>query len=173
MKPTIGACFMRFGLIQTVSKALPSVRNDTHQEDLQALKDQGVIGIAFNASLKGVAYYENVEPLLSRLSALDMWAQFQVEGDQLPNFLPMIERTGVKVLIDHCARPYLDQGFEAAGILALKSLAQSGQTVVKISGFSKFSKMPSPLPTQKRMWISWSTPSNAKTIAFGHPTGPT
>jgi len=130
-------------------KGIAVVGKDTPQEDLQSLKDQGVIGIAFNASLKGVAYYEDIEPLLSRLSALDMWAQFQVEGDQLPNFLPMIERTGVKVLLDHCARPYLDQGFEAAGILALKSLSQSGQTVVKISGFSKFSKMPFPFADTK------------------------
>jgi len=125
-------------------KGIAVVHNTTHRDELQALKAQGVIGVAFNASLKGVEYYQNIEPLLKHLSALDMWAQFQVEGDQLINFLPMIERTGVSVMIDHCARPYLDNGLESHGIGALKSLAQSGQTVIKISGFSKFSKQPFP-----------------------------
>jgi predicted TIM-barrel fold metal-dependent hydrolase len=127
-------------------KGIAVVNNNTPQVELQTLKEQGVIGIAFNASLKGVEHYQNIEPLLKLLCALDMWAQFQVEGDQLTHFLPMIEKTGVKVLLDHCARPYLEDGTQSPGIQALKSLAQSGQTVVKISGFSKFSKLPFPFP---------------------------
>lgn len=49
-----------------------------------------------------------------------MWAQLQVEGNQLVDFVPMIDRSGVKVLIDHCARPYLGDGTHCPGIQALK-----------------------------------------------------
>jgi len=121
-------------------KGIAVLANNTTQEELQLLKAKGVIGVAFNASLKGADHYQDIEPLLVAIREQHMWAQFQVEGDQLLRFLPMIERTGVQVLIDHCARPYLELGERAPGVQALKSLAQSGQTVVKISGFSKFSK---------------------------------
>ena len=130
-------------------KGIAVVANEASKDELQTLKDKGVIGFAFNASLKGSAHYQNIEPLLKNIAQLGMWAQLQVEGNQLVDFVPMIDRSGVKVLIDHCARPYLGDGTNCPGIQALKSLAQSGQTVIKISGFSKFSLRPFPFEDTK------------------------
>jgi len=109
-------------------------------EALRALRDQGVVGIAFNVALHGLDYYHDIDPLLAHLHTLGMWAQFQVIGDQLVKLLARIERAGVRTLIDHCGRPTLENGVGAAGVQALHTLARSGLAAVKLSGFAKFSK---------------------------------
>jgi predicted TIM-barrel fold metal-dependent hydrolase len=118
--------------------------DDTTRERLQDLQAQGVVGVAFNVSLHGVAYYQRIEPLLQRMAALGLWAQFQVEADQLVELMPMIHRTQVPVLIDHCGRPRLSDGVQAPGVQALLALGRSGQAVVKISGYAKFSQQAFP-----------------------------
>jgi predicted TIM-barrel fold metal-dependent hydrolase len=122
-----------------VFKGIAVVSNDCSDESLAKLQSQGVIGVAFNASLHGVAYYADIEPLLKRLAQQGMWAQFQVEGDQLLELLPMIESSGVRVMIDHCGRPHLEAGLQQAGFQALLALGRSGSAVVKLSGLAKFS----------------------------------
>ena len=112
---------------------------DTSLAALRALQAQGIVGVAFNAAFHGLAYYQDIDPLLARLAELGMWAQFQVEGDQLAALLPRLERCGVRTLIDHCGRPTLADGPDAPGLQALLRLADSGQGVVKLSGFAKFS----------------------------------
>src|SRR4030095_11525800 len=76
-------------------KAVAVVPNDTGAEALQELKILGVVGIALNVALLGVDFYRNIGPLLQRLRDLDMWAQVQVEGDQLVRLKPMLVDSGV------------------------------------------------------------------------------
>ena len=123
-----------------VFKGIAVVPNDISLEALQQFKSQGVIGVAFNPSLMGFDYYANIEPLLQRLKQLDMWAQFQVENDLLIDFLPMLSRVDVKVMVDHCGRPHLEAGVSQPGFQALLALGREGRAVVKISGFAKFSQ---------------------------------
>jgi predicted TIM-barrel fold metal-dependent hydrolase len=89
--------------------------------------------------LHGLDHYADIDPLLVHLRDLDMWAQFQVAGDQLEALWPRIERVGVKTMIDHCGRPNLTDGPNAPSLKALWQLADSGLGVIKISGFAKFS----------------------------------
>ncbi len=121
-------------------KGIAVLPNDASDELLAILAEQGVIGAAFNASLHGAAYYAGIAPLLQRLARRGMWAQFQVEGDQLLEFLPMIHATGVRVMIDHCGRPDIQAGVQQAGFQALLGLGRAGQALVKLSGFAKFSE---------------------------------
>jgi predicted TIM-barrel fold metal-dependent hydrolase len=123
-----------------VFKGIAVVPNDCSQEQLALLQNQGVIGIAFNASLHGCRHYADIVPLLRRMASQGMWAQFQVEGDQLLDLLPMIESSGVRVMIDHCGRPDLRSGLSQPGFQALLALGRDGQSVVKLSGFAKFSR---------------------------------
>ena len=120
-------------------KGIAVVANDCSLEQLEILKTQGVIGIAFNVALMGAAFYADIEPLLGRLKHLDMWAQFQVEKDLLLDFLPMLARVDVKAMFDHCGRPNVDAGTHQPGFQALLALGREGRAVVKISGFVKFS----------------------------------
>ena len=125
-----------------VFKGIAVVPNDCPETTLDAFKAQGVIGVAFNTSLKGVDFYNDIGPLLERLKRLGMWAQFQVENDQLPEILPWIEKTQVKVLIDHCGRPNLksEAGLQQKGFQALLALGRSHDAVIKLSGYAKFSQ---------------------------------
>ena len=121
-------------------KGIAVVPNDCSEEMLAAYQQQGVIGVAFNVSLNGVAYYADIAALLGRLARLGMWAQFQVEGDQLIELMSMIEASGVRVMIDHCGRPSAEAGVRQTGFQALLALGRAGQAVVKLSGFAKFSR---------------------------------
>jgi predicted TIM-barrel fold metal-dependent hydrolase len=121
-------------------KGIAVVANDISDEQLALLQSQGVIGIAFNASLHGCAYYAGIGPLLKRMAGREMWAQFQVQDDQLLQLLPMIEASSVRVMIDHCGRPDLTRDVNQEGFSALLALGRGGQAVVKLSGFAKFSR---------------------------------
>ena len=123
-----------------VLKGIAVVPNDCNLEQLQVLKAQGVIGLAFNPALMGFDFYADIEPLLQRLKQLDMWAQFQVENDLLLDFVPMLSRVDVKMMVDHCGRPNLSAGLTQPGFQALLALGREGRAVVKISGFAKFSQ---------------------------------
>lgn len=135
-----------------VFKGIAVVPNDIGVEALQQLKAQGVIGVAFNPALMGFDFYANIEPLLQRLKQLDMWAQLQVENDVLLDFLPMLSRVDVKLMVDHCGRPNLNSDLAQPGFAALLALGREGRTVVKISGFAKFSHAEFPF-TDTRVFV--------------------
>lgn len=125
-------------------KGIAVVPNNCGLEELETLKSQGVVGVAFNVALMGCNFYADIEPLLRRLRQLDMWAQFQVEKDLLLDFLPMLSRVSVKTMFDHCGRPDAAGGSRQPGFQALLALGREGRAVVKISGFVKFSNVAFP-----------------------------
>lgn len=121
-------------------KGVAVVAADTDMATLKALQAQGIVGIAFNPSLHGLAYYADIDPLLGRLADLGLWAQFQMAGNQLAELWPRLQGLPLRVMIDHCGRPVLADGPQAPGLRALQALADSGRGVVKVSGFAKFSE---------------------------------
>jgi predicted TIM-barrel fold metal-dependent hydrolase len=121
-------------------KGIAVVPNDVSFIKLERLKAIGVVGIAFNATIFGSAYYADTAPLLSRLSSLNLFLQLQFEGDQLLQMLPLIYSSKVKVLIDHCGRPSPNAGIDSPSFQALLELGRQNRAVIKISGFQKFSQ---------------------------------
>jgi predicted TIM-barrel fold metal-dependent hydrolase len=77
---------------------------------------------------------------LAKLADLDMFLQIQVHGDQLLEFLPAIEKSPVRLLIDHCGRPVTGAGLEQPAFQALLALGRSGKANIKLSGYTKFSR---------------------------------
>jgi predicted TIM-barrel fold metal-dependent hydrolase len=125
-------------------KGIAVVENDVTTEALQGLKGQGVLGVAWNVTHYGVDYYRNAGPLVEKLAALDMFVDIQTEHDQLPRMLPLLARTDVRVLVDHCGRPTVDAGVDQPGFRALLELGATRRAFVKLSGFVKFSNEPAP-----------------------------
>lgn len=121
-------------------KGVAVVRNDTGRDELQALQAQGIVGIAFNVALLGTDFYRDTAPLLERLRELDLWAQVQVEGQQLVSLLPLLRDSGAKLLFDHTGRPDVAAGLGQPGFQALLGLAETGRACVKLSGYVKFSQ---------------------------------
>jgi predicted TIM-barrel fold metal-dependent hydrolase len=125
-------------------KGIAVVSNDAQRSELEDLKARGIVGIAFNPALFGTAYYADASGLLARLADLDLIAQVQVLDDQLLDMLPMLKASGARLLFDHCGRPNPDAGLEQPGFQALLELGRTGKAHVKISSFSKLSRMSFP-----------------------------
>ncbi len=125
-------------------KGIAVVRNSASLTELQDLKAAGVVGVAFNAALLGTDFYADTGPLLQHLRDLDMWAQVQVEGDQLLALNALLKASGVKVLFDHCGRPNAAAGLHQAGFKTLLSWADTGRVCLKLSGYAKFAALPFP-----------------------------
>ena len=125
-------------------KGIAVVKNDASLAELQDLKAAGVVGVAFNAALLGTDFYADTAPLLQQLRDLSMWAQVQVEGDQLVALNALLKDSGVKVLFDHCGRPNAAAGLNQPGFQTLLSWADTGRACVKLSGCAKFSNQPYP-----------------------------
>jgi predicted TIM-barrel fold metal-dependent hydrolase len=125
-------------------RGMAVVRNDIPHAELAALKDAGVLGVTLNAALLGVDHYADAGPLLSHLEALDMIADVQVIDDQLVALGPLLDRSGVRVHIDHCGRPDPTAGIDAPGFRELLRRGRAGRAVVKLSGCVKVSREPYP-----------------------------
>jgi predicted TIM-barrel fold metal-dependent hydrolase len=131
-------------------KGIAVVPNDVGRAELERLKAAGVVGVAFNTTVNGVAYYANAAPLLRLLAELDLFVQVQVEHDQLLTLTPQLLASGARVLIDHCGRPTPSAGLGQRGFQALLAMARSGRATVKLSGFQKFSAESAPYHDAER-----------------------
>ena len=120
-------------------KGIAVVRNDASLRELQDLQAAGVVGVAMNVALLGVDFYRDTPPLLERLRTLGLWAQVQVQNDELVALAPMLKDSGARLLFDHTGRPNPAAGLMHPGFQTLLELAQTGRACVKLSGFAKFS----------------------------------
>lgn len=121
-------------------KGVAVVPNGIGSDALAELMVQGIVGVAFNPSAWGLAFYQDAAALVARLVELDMFVQVQTEKDQLVDLMALIGPTKVKILIDHCARPVVAAGLGQAGFRRALELGRSGQACVKLSGYAKFSE---------------------------------
>ncbi len=108
-------------------------------DELAALQARGVVGVAWNPSALGLGYYRDAAVLLPKLVELGLFLQIQVECDQLLTLAPMIEASGVRVLIDHCGRPDVAAGVGGAAFQAMLDWGWRRRAIVKLSGYDKFS----------------------------------
>ncbi len=120
------------------------VANDISTAALARLKSRGIVGVAFNTPFHGVDYYAGAGELLRRLVDLDLFLNLQVREDELLALLPLLDRSDVRVVFDHCGRPAPERGLEQPGFQALLALGLAGRASVKISGLSQFSREPHP-----------------------------
>jgi len=115
------------------------VDNGIAIEQLAALQAAGMVGVAFNPSFLGVDHYLGATGLLARLRELGMLLQVQVERDQLPALMPLLDGCGLPLLFDHCGKPEPRAGLAQPGFQALLALGRAGRSFIKLSGFAKFS----------------------------------
>jgi predicted TIM-barrel fold metal-dependent hydrolase len=125
-------------------KGIAIIGFDADLATLRDLKAQGVLGAAFNPTFHGIDYYKRAEGLIAKLAELDMYLQIQSEHDQLAMFVPWIEAMPIRVLIDHCGRPTPEAGLVQPGFQALLRIARTKRVSVKLSGYSKFARLPYP-----------------------------
>ncbi|ANN76468.1 amidohydrolase family protein [Bordetella flabilis] len=71
---------------------------------------------------------------LRRLVDLDWHVHVHIDGPRLPLVLPYLERSGVKIVIDHIGRPDPVTGVDSDGFRAMVAAVEKGRTWVKLSG---------------------------------------
>ena len=125
-------------------KGVAVVENDVDISELERLKAAGVIGIAFNVPFHGADYYRNTASLLEKLTSLGLFLQIQVEQDQLLDLLPLIDKSPVRLVFDHCGRPSVAQGVSGRAFQALLAIGRERDAHIKLSGYYKFSQLPHP-----------------------------
>ena len=125
-------------------RGMAVVLNDTPRAELAALRDAGVLGVTLNAALLGAEYYADAGRLLADLESLDMIADLQVIGEQLLALSPLLRRSGVRLLVDHCGRPDPTGGIMEPAFRELLRWGRTGRAVVKLSGCVKVSRQPYP-----------------------------
>ncbi len=105
-------------------KGVAVVDNHINRDDLVQLRERGIVGTILQAALLGVDAFRDTGPLLRNLAELDMFADVQVHADQLVEMAPLLEPSGVCVLIDHCWRPIPGVGLSQPGFRRLLDLAR-------------------------------------------------
>ncbi|MDA9519096.1 2-pyrone-4,6-dicarboxylate hydrolase [Bradyrhizobium sp. CCBAU 11434] len=120
------------------------VENDVDIRELERLKAAGVIGVAYNVPFHGADYYRNTAPLLEKLVSLGLFLQIQVENDQLLDLLPLIDKSPVRLVFDHCGRPSVGRGVKGKTFQALLAIGRERNAHIKLSGYYKFSQQPHP-----------------------------
>ncbi|MHC2686536.1 putative TIM-barrel fold metal-dependent hydrolase [Bradyrhizobium diazoefficiens] len=120
------------------------VENDVDISELERLKAAGVIGVAFNVPFHGADYYLRAAALLEKLTSLGLFLQIQVEQYQLLDLLPLIDKSNVRLVFDHCGRPSVGQGLQGKAFQALLAIGRERDAHVKLSGYYKFSQQPHP-----------------------------
>jgi predicted TIM-barrel fold metal-dependent hydrolase len=106
------------------------------ERDLDALVDGGVVGVRFNLSSFGSTQitHSDTPRLLAMLRDRGMVLQVHSTGDELAEALAPLRAGGVRLVIDHFARPHTGRGLSQPGFAALLELGRSSDAVVKLSG---------------------------------------
>jgi predicted TIM-barrel fold metal-dependent hydrolase len=72
--------------------------------------------------------------LLKRIADLDWHVHVHIEGERLPDVMPALLASGMKIVIDHLGRVKREDCPDGAGFRAIVDAAAKGRTWVKASG---------------------------------------
>jgi predicted TIM-barrel fold metal-dependent hydrolase len=103
---------------------------------LETLANDGVLGVRLPfISMKQLPDISTFEyrSFFRRLADLDWHIHLHTEGENLPALIPLIEGSGVKLVIDHLGRPDPKTGVESEGFKAMLRSIAKGRTWVKMS----------------------------------------
>src|SRR5215831_14475994 len=103
---------------------------------LELMARDGIVGVRLPyvnlAELPDLTAFE-YQRLFRRLADLAWHVHLHLDGPRLPQVLPALERTGVKLVIDHFGRPDPKAGVNCAGFQAMLRLMENNRTWVKVS----------------------------------------
>lgn len=123
-------------------KGVALVGHDTSDAQLQQLADGGVVGARFNTLFAGGTSLQGPkgERLLARIKALGWFAQIYFHDDEVLKLLPILDKAGIRVVVDHCACPDPARGLDQPGFQAVLELGRRGQAAIKLSGPFRYSR---------------------------------
>ena len=109
----------------------------TNRHDLDQLARDGMVGVRLSfitesqmPDLRSWAWRR----FLWRLADMDWHVHLHLDGPRIPQVLPALEESGVKVVIDHIGRPDPVLRERCEGFQAVVRSIEKGRTWVKLSG---------------------------------------
>jgi len=109
----------------------------TDRYQLEQMARDGIVGVRLPfISLQALPDLDSwaYRKFLYRLAELDWHVHLHLDGPRIPQVLPLLERSGVKVVIDHIGRPDPVEGIHSEGFKAMVRSVEKGRTWVKLSG---------------------------------------
>jgi len=110
---------------------------------LRAMKEDGIVGVRLPyISMTELPDLESFEykKLLRRFVDLDWHVHLHLDGPRIPQVLPALEKSGVKVVIDHFGRPDDQKGILCEGFQMMMKSIEKGNTWVKVSAAYRLGK---------------------------------
>ncbi len=122
----------------------------TDRYTLERMKADGVVGVRLQITrLPELPDFEGEDYQLffRRIRDLDWHVHFALEGYKTPEFLAMLERTGVKIMVDHFGHPDPALGPDCPGFQAILRSVQKGRTWVKLASAFRLMRQQDRTPT--------------------------
>jgi predicted TIM-barrel fold metal-dependent hydrolase len=109
----------------------------TSRQALDALAADGMVGVRL--PFISMAQLPDLQTwawrkFLFRLADMDWHVHLHLDGPRIPQVLPALEQSGVKIVIDHIGRPDPVLRERCAGFEAVTRSVERGRTWVKLSG---------------------------------------
>jgi predicted TIM-barrel fold metal-dependent hydrolase len=116
-------------------KGIAVIEPEATDEKMQALKEQGVVGIRMNLmrtdpealSRPGAARF------LARVTALGWFVQVYATGDAWARVGRTLRQSGARVVVDHFGDPDLSRGLDQPGFQTVLMLGREADAAVKLS----------------------------------------
>lgn len=117
------------------ARAVVAVAPDATKSALKQLHARGARGVRFMQVKDDRAFVESLETLADHLAELGMHVQLYVRPSIWRQLLPVLQSSGVHVVLDHIAHLTADAEAEAENIDALCAALDGGTTWVKLSQY--------------------------------------
>jgi predicted TIM-barrel fold metal-dependent hydrolase len=113
------------------------VRPSIERYIMEMMKKDGIVGVRLPfiglQDPPDLASFE-YRRLLRRIADLDWHVHLHIEGERLPEVLPRLLDSGVKIVIDHLGRVARRDCPDGAGFRAMVAAVAAGRTWIKASG---------------------------------------
>lgn len=122
-------------------RATVILQPDVDAYTLSQMKRDGVVGVRLPfvnmVELPDLNSFE-YRRTLRRYADLDWHVHLHLDGPRIPQVLPALEASGVKVVIDHFGRPSPELGIQCNGFKMMLEAIERGRTWVKVSAAYRF-----------------------------------
>jgi predicted TIM-barrel fold metal-dependent hydrolase len=109
----------------------------TNRYELEQMARDGIVGVRLPfismRELPDLGTWD-WRKFLYRLADMDWHVHLHLDGPRIPQVLPALEQSGVKIVLDHIGRPDAQTGIDGEGFKAMVRSVQKGRTWVKLSG---------------------------------------
>lgn len=105
---------------------------------LELMKRDGIVGVRLHMigldKMPDITTFE-YRRTFKRIADQGWHIHLHCDGKDLPVLLPLLEKTGATLVIDHLGRPEPTQGINSEGFKAMVRSVETGRTWVKASGY--------------------------------------